>query len=67
VHGLCDITSRAIHPGAAQVPPGGSSKSEDYELVTIKVGKTDCVVSAIRKSEAIFEGRVPPQKPKAEI
>jgi hypothetical protein len=67
VHGLCDVTGRAFNPGAAQIPPGGSSESESDKLVTIKVGKADCVVSSIRKPEAIFEGRVPPQKPETEI
>lgn len=49
VHALCDITGRALNPGSAQVPPGGSSKSEDGKLVTVKVGQTDGMMGSIRK------------------
>lgn len=67
MHGLCDITGRAINPGAAQVPPGGSSKSENCELVTIEIGKTNRMMSSIGKPEAIFEGRIPPQEPETKV
>ena len=67
MHGLCKISGRPINPGAAQIPPGSSPNSEDCELVTVEIGKTNCMVSSIWKPETIFEGRIPPQKPETEI